>query len=322
MTGPALSGFLNLRKPVGPTSNDMVEEMRRVLGANCGHAGTLDPKAEGVLVLGVGPMRKFIQFLDHQKAYEGTVLLGQESTTLDLEGELTPPQKVSCSPDEASAAGKSLVGTLELPVPAFSAVHVDGQRSYQLARDGKVVDQPVRKCTVESLGIISVELPRIRFSVTCSGGTYVRALAAEWGRRLGCGGLLESLVRTRSGSFPIESSLSPETIRREAGLGRTTELLVSPETALAPLPVCGFDGDGARLLRYGRPAPMPPLGTPPSGQPGAGNYYAPVRIEPGGQFIIILRDGGFLGVGRAEADPAIPGGLLAMPVRLMPENRA
>ena len=321
MSETTLSGFLNLRKPAGPTSNDMVEGMRRVIGTNCGHAGTLDPRAEGVLVMGVGPMRKFIQFMDHRKAYEGVVLLGQESTTLDMEGELTPPQKVSCTPEEAAAAGKSLVGTLELPVPVYSAVHVEGQRSYQLARDGKTVEQPVRKCTVESLSIISVELPRVKFSVTCSGGTYIRSLAAEWGRRLGCGGLLESLVRTRSGPFPIESSYSPETVTREAGLGRISELLVAPEAGLAPLPICGFDGEGARLLRYGRPAPMPPLGTPTISAPGAGKGYAPVRLEPGDHFIIMLRDGGFLGVGRAGVDPGMPGGLLAMPERLMPETR-
>jgi len=319
MNTAPLSGFLNLRKPPGPTSNDMIEEMRGILGANCGHAGTLDPKAEGVLVLGVGPMRKFIQFMDHQKAYEGVVLLGRESTTLDMEGELTPPQKVSCSPEEAAAAGKSLIGTLELPVPAYSAVHVDGQRSYQLAREGKTVEQPLRKCTVESLGIISVELPRVRFSVVCSGGTYIRALAAEWGRLLGCGGLLETLVRTRSGPFPIESSFSPETVRRETGLGRTGELLVSPENALAPLPVCGFEGDAARLLRYGRPAPLPPFGTPTPAGPGTQRSSTPVRLEPGSHFIIMTRDGGFLGVGRAVPDPGNPGGLLAMPERLIPE---
>lgn len=321
MNETALSGFLNLRKPVGPTSNDMVEEMRKVLGTNCGHAGTLDPKAEGVLVLGVGPMRKFIQYLDHRKCYEGVVLLGRESTTLDMEGELTPPKALTCGAEEAAEAGRSLVGTLELPVPVFSAVHVDGQRSYQLAREGKTVEQPVRKCTVEALGIISVDLPRIRFSVTCSGGTYVRALAAEWGRRLKCGGLLESLVRTRSGPFPIETSYSLETVKREAGMGRTAELLVVPEAGLAPLPACGFDGEAARLLRYGRSAPMPPLATPPA-RPGEPRYYSPVSLEPGDQFIIMLREGGFLGVGRAEPDPASPGSLLAMPERLMPEGRA
>jgi tRNA pseudouridine55 synthase len=237
-----------------------------------------------------------------------------------MEGELTPPVKVSCTPEEAAAAGRSLIGTLELPVPVYSAVHVDGQRSYQLARDGKTVEQPVRKCTVETLGIISVELPRVRFSVTCSGGTYIRALAAEWGRRLGCGGLLESLVRTRSGPFPVETSYSLDTVKREAGLGRTTDLLVPPETGLAPLPICGFDGDAARLLRYGRSAPMPPLATPPA-LPGAAKYYAPIPLKPGDHFIIMLREGGFLGVGRAEPDPARPGVMLAMPERLVPENR-
>jgi len=301
MPGKAPCGFLNVNKPAGPTSNDIVEDIRGVLGARCGHAGTLDPRAEGVLVLGVGEARKFITYLNHDKEYEAVMRLGQESTTIDLAGELSPPRPVTATPEEIRAAGTGLAGELELPVPAFSAVHVDGKRLYELARAGAAVNPPVRKCTVRALEVVSIDIPRVRFRVSCTGGTYVRSIVAEWGRQMGCGALLETLVRTRSGPFTIADSRTPEEIRALAGKGAGADALVPLARGLAELLPVEFDEAGLASLRHGRNTPV---------APGAAN--------PGALVLLTGAGGGIIGVGRIISGDS--GALAAVPERLIAEG--
>ncbi len=301
MTAGLLCGFLNVNKPAGPTSNDVVEDMKRALGARCGHAGTLDPLASGVLALGVGEARKFIAFLDHDKEYEAVMRLGQESTTLDREGELSPPKPVEASPEEIRAAGDGLTGELELPVPLFSAVHSGGKRLHEMARAGEAVTPPIRKCHVSRIDITSLELPLVKFRVACSGGTYVRSIASEWGRQLGCGALLESLVRTRSGPFKLADSRTPEEIQALAEKGSAAGTLVPLARALAGLPLAGFDDASLASLRHGRHAELP-AGTAASGA-----------------FVLLGdRAGGIIGVGRVVEGRA--SGIAAAPERLLAEG--
>ncbi|MEK7767238.1 MAG: tRNA pseudouridine(55) synthase TruB, partial [bacterium] len=205
-----LDGFLVVWKPKGPTSHDVVERVRLALGVRAGHAGTLDPAAEGVLVLGLGEARKFIRWLRDDKEYEGELRLGQESDTLDLEGTLSPPVPVTATPAEIRAAGAGLAGEITLPVPAYSAVQVGGRRLHEAARAGEAVAAPLRTFHVTALEILEVESPLVRFRVACAAGTYVRSLAAEWGRRLGCGAVLTALVRTRAGIFRLEDAAPPD----------------------------------------------------------------------------------------------------------------
>jgi tRNA pseudouridine55 synthase len=283
-----LNGFLVVRKPRGPTSHDVVERVRRALNARAGHAGTLDPAAEGVLVLGLGEARKFIRWLQDDKVYEAELRLGQESDTLDLEGVLTAPRPVAATPAEIRAAGEALRGDVTLPVPAYSAVKVGGRRLHEAARAGDVVEAPLRTFRVDALDVLAVEPPLVRFRVACAAGTYVRSLAAEWGRRLGCGALLTVLVRTRAGMFRIEDAASPETFDGAGGAAAAAARLVPLDTALAHLPAAALEADAERRLRQGQRVRAP------AGLPDGDGV--PVRLAPAG-------GGPLIGIGLTCAGP-------------------
>ncbi len=233
---PKIDGFLNVRKPRDISSAGLVEKIRRLLAVPCGHAGTLDPMAEGVLVIGAGEARKFIRFLQDDKEYEGTMRLGQDSDTLDATGNLSAPRPVDVSEDRIMDAARKLQGEIELPVPAYSAVHVGGKRLYDLAREGKEVTPPIRRSSVYSLRVETMDLPNVGFTVACSAGTYIRSLAAEWGRMLGCGAHLTALIRRRSGRFLLADSHSLEEIDAMARDGGIAEVVIPARTCLAHLP--------------------------------------------------------------------------------------
>lgn len=252
-----MNGFLAVNKPKGPTSHDVVERVSRVLATICGHAGTLDPAAEGVLVLGVGDARKFIRYLLHDKAYDGELLLGVESDTLDLEGALTAPRAVTATEEAVRAAGEGLTGTVELAVPAFSAVKVKGRRLHEAARAGEAVVPPVRAFRVEELRVTAVAFPRVRFHVECAGGTYVRSLAAEWGRRLGCGAVLAGLVRTRSGAFRLGDAVTLDALEGPGGRVAAEAVLVPPAAALAHLPAAVLPPEVLHRIWRGQALPLP-----------------------------------------------------------------
>ncbi len=266
MSKNSYCGFLNIRKPRKMTSNDVVEKVRHTLGVNAGHTGTLDPQAEGVLVLGLGPARKFIAYMRTDKEYEGVMRLGQESDTLDIDGQLTSPVPVTASPDDVRAETDKLTGHLELPVPVYSAIHVGGRRLYEIARAGEEVTPPIRAMRIFSLDVIEISLPQVRFQVSCAGGTYIRSLTAEWGRRLGCGAVLERLVRTRSGNCTIGDSTTLEELATLAKAGRAEEVIVNLNDALAHLPSVSLDGPSALRLRHGQTVPAPAGFAAQSGQ--------------------------------------------------------
>jgi len=290
-----LLGFLNLRKPRGITSHDAIDSVRRILGVNAGHGGTLDPIAEGVLPVALGAATRFLPYLRHDKDYEAVMRLGVTSDTLDVTGTLSAPRPVEATPAQVRASGETLVGELDLPVPAFSAVQVDGRRLYDEARraaaEGRPAPEtPVRRMHVFSLEVIEASLPQVRFRVSCAGGTYVRSLIAEWGRLLGCGAVMERLVRTRAGSFALGDAVDLESLSHLAEAGRAAEAILDPGRVLAHLPEANLDDAAVARLRHGQPAPAP----------------AGVTAEPGGAVRLMRADGSMIGLGRLDLGHLLP----------------
>lgn len=231
-------GILNLLKPSGLTSHDAVQEVRRLFGErHTGHAGTLDPGAAGVLVACLGEATKTVAFLeDHDKEYWGEAVLGRATFTQDAEGETVAraPGDWETSAAEVRAVLAGLTGEVEQAVPLVSAVHQDGERLYALARRGVEVVAPVRRVKIASLELEAL-MPngfgrlgpgaRLRFTVTCSKGTYIRSLVDELGKRLGGCAYLEFLLRRRSGPFHLSGAHTLE------------EVALAPEPVALLLPV-------------------------------------------------------------------------------------
>ena len=202
---------LLINKPLRWTSFDVVKKIRNLIRVKkVGHAGTLDPLATGLLIVCTGKFTKRInEFMAQEKEYTGTITLGAVTPTYDLES--TPGNFKSVehiTPEIIHKAAETFKGTLMQIPPAHSAIKVDGQRLYELARKGEDVKPEPRKIFIHEFEITSIELPVVRFKVICSTGTYIRSLAFDFGNELGCGGYLSSLCRTRIGNFRIEEALS------------------------------------------------------------------------------------------------------------------
>lgn len=213
MRGQSLeSGLLLVDKPAGITSHDAVDRVRRSLGVRkVGHAGTLDPAATGLLLIGVGRATRLLRFLgDLPKVYEGTGVLGVETTTLDAEGDVVRESTVQVTESALREAMASFVGPIDQVPPAYSAVKVGGEKLYRAARAGRTVEAAPRSVEVFAFDLIDFTTPRFDFLVRCSAGTYVRSLVADVGTRLGCGAHLARLRRTAIGPFLVEEAVGPD----------------------------------------------------------------------------------------------------------------
>jgi tRNA pseudouridine55 synthase len=202
-------------KPKGSTSHDIVDIVRRTFHIKkVGHAGTLDPMATGVLVILTGKCTKESGRLSgDDKEYEGELTLGATSDTEDAEGVITDSGKsLKIDPTGIREAFGAFLGPIEQVPSAYSAVKYKGQKLYELARKGIRVEIKPRNIVISRLDITDISLPKVRFSVTCSKGTYIRKLAADIGQRLGCGAYLSALRRTRSGNFTIDQAISIESL--------------------------------------------------------------------------------------------------------------
>ena len=214
-------GLLNIDKPDGLTSHDVVARVRRLAGMRrVGHSGTLDPAATGVLVVCLGKATRLVEYLvGRKKIYRGTVTLGQETTTYDAEGEIVSEKPVpELTREMIDTALESFRGDILQVPPMVSAIKKDGQPLYKLAREGKVVERKARPVTVYNLVIIDVRLPDIDLEIECSAGTYIRSIAHDLGAALGCVGHLSHLRRTAVGEFSVEravqlADLTPENIQ-------------------------------------------------------------------------------------------------------------
>jgi tRNA pseudouridine55 synthase len=240
-----MDGVLVVAKPAGPTSHDVVALVRRLAGTRrIGHGGTLDPFASGVLPLFLGGATRLVEYhLGDRKGYRATVCFGASSTTDDLNGELTPVAGVVAGSEAVSAAFAAFRGQVAQRPPAFSAIQVGGRRAYALARAGSPPDLAERTVTIHDLELVAwkaddPDRPIAILDVTCSAGTYVRALARDLGAALGSAAYLGALTRTSSGPFRLERAVSLDAIRTAASAGRPAiaELLLPMDVGLDWMP--------------------------------------------------------------------------------------
>ncbi len=208
-------GLLLVNKPPGMTSHDVVDEVRRRLGMKrVGHAGTLDPLAEGLLIILVGRYTKFFsKFVAFDKEYLGTLKLGKVTTTGDSEGEVIRTSSVyPHDRDAIKEAFHFFVGEIEQVPPMVSAIRKDGRRLYELARKGIVVNRKARKVIIYKLDVLEINLPYVSFYVKCSKGTYIRKLAEDVGEKLGCGAHITKIKRISIGPFNLDEAVSLDDI--------------------------------------------------------------------------------------------------------------
>lgn len=211
MTEQPLFGVLNVYKPPGVTSRDVVNTVQRLIRpAKCGHAGTLDPMATGVLLIGIGPATRLTTMLqDGAKTYIAEFILGQTSDTDDSTGQVQrhPTPDVLPTAESIDAQLQSMIGVVSQVPPMFSAVHVDGQRAYDLARRGEAVELKAKTVEIYSIRVLSYEWPQLELEIVCGSGTYIRSIARDLGNELGCGGLMSRLERTAVGRFASSDAI-------------------------------------------------------------------------------------------------------------------
>jgi tRNA pseudouridine55 synthase len=241
-----MDGVLVVAKPSGPTSHDVVALVRRLAQTRrIGHGGTLDPFASGVLPLFLGGATRLVEYhLRDDKSYRATVCFGATSTTDDLDGELTPVDAPPPGRDAAVTALEGFLGEQLQRPPIYSAIQVGGRRAYQMARAGEAPELPPRRVEIKSLELVEWDdadpgRPIAVVDVTCTAGTYVRALARDLGEGLGTGAYLGALTRTASGPFALDGAHSLDTIRARAaadGPAGIRALLLPPDAGLDEIP--------------------------------------------------------------------------------------
>ena len=254
--GRDVHGWLVVDKPAGISSNAVVNKVRWAFDAKkAGHAGTLDPEATGVLAVALGEATKTVPYVtDALKAYRFTVRLGQSTNTDDAEGEVIAESDLRPSDDEIVAALAPFTGDIMQVPPKFSAVKIDGQRAYKLARDGEDVEIEARPLFVEALALVDRPDPdHAVLEMTCGTGGYVRAIARDLGEALGCHGHVRELRRIWSGPFVAEEGVSMERIEELAKSEEIDALLIPLSEGLTSLTELKCTAEGATRLRHGNP---------------------------------------------------------------------
>ena len=224
-----INGILNIYKEKGYTSHDVVARLRKITGQKkIGHTGTLDPDAEGVLPVCLGRATKVCDMLtDRDKTYRTVLLLGKTTDTQDISGKvLSEKDTEGISTETVLECVRGFVGEYDQIPPMYSALKINGRKLYELAREGKTVERKSRRVMIREINIEKTELPRVYMEVSCSKGTYIRTLCHDIGERLGTGGCMEQLVRTRAGSFDISGSHRIEEVAEAAADGRIEEYLI------------------------------------------------------------------------------------------------
>lgn len=254
--GRDISGWLVVDKPAGMSSTAVVNKVRWAMDAKkAGHAGTLDPEATGVLAVALGEATKTVPYItDALKAYTFTVRLGQATNTDDAEGEVIAESAARPSDDDIKQALSPFIGEIMQVPPKFSAVKIDGQRAYKLARDGEDVELTARPLWVEELVLVDrLDDDHVVLEMTCGKGGYVRSIARDLGAALGCHGHVRELRRIWSGPFEAKDGLNIEQIDEMAKTTALDEYLHPLETGLTDLPELKCTPEGATRLRNGNP---------------------------------------------------------------------
>jgi tRNA pseudouridine55 synthase len=290
--GRALDGILLLDKPLGVSSNRALQTAKQLYGAaKAGHTGSLDPLASGVLPLCFGEATKFSQFLlNADKAYRSTIVLGKVTTTGDAEGEVIQSSEAShLSEVDVAQAVDAFRGPIEQIPSMYSAIKHKGQPLYKLARKGQQVERKSRRVVIKRLEVEAFRegvSPEVDIYIECSKGTYIRSLAEDIGKALGCGGHVCALRRTRAGPFSVEDSVTMTTLEALRSNGKREEmdsLLLPMDIAVSDLPLVKLSESGGFYIRQGQPVLVP---------------NAPCN----GMVRIALETGEFLGVGEILDD--------------------
>lgn len=248
-----MNGIINIYKEKGFTSFDVVAKMRGILNMKkIGHTGTLDPDAMGVLPVCIGNGTRLVELLaDHDKEYIAELRLGVCTDTQDMTGTILKEAPVEVTGEQVEAAVMSFVGDCMQIPPMYSALKVNGQKLYDLARAGIEVERKARPVTFHQIEILSIELPVVKFRVVCSKGTYIRTLCNDIGEKLGCYGAMQSLLRTRVGAFTLEEAITLEQLENYRDAGELEKVVLSPDRVFLHLPAVNAKPEFCRLLDNG-----------------------------------------------------------------------
>ncbi len=284
-----IHGILNVYKEKGYTSHDVVAKLRGITGQRkIGHTGTLDPDAEGVLPVCLGRGTKLCDLLtDRDKTYETVLLLGRVTDTQDISGTVLKSRDISgISEESVRAVTAGFVGGYEQIPPMYSALKVNGKKLYELAREGIEIERKARAVKIYGIDFISMELPRVKLRVQCSKGTYIRTLCHDIGMKLGCGGCMEELTRTRAGQFTLETSLTLSEIALRKQEGRLMDAVIPVDAVFEDYPRLTVRKDWEKTAKNGNPLP----GKAFAGMDGTDHCRGNVRIyDESGQFLSVSR---------------------------------
>ncbi len=280
----AIDGIFNIDKPVGITSHDVVARVRRLAGQKrVGHAGTLDPTASGVLPILLGQATRLAEYLSESgKAYRATIRFGVVTDSYDTEGQIVRESPVSLTRDDIAAALPDFLGNQLQRPPLYSAIKIEGQRLYALARAGQTPEVSPRPIRIDALDVIDWTSPTLVLDVECSKGTYIRSLAFDLGERLGPGAHLAALIRTRSGPFTLASSISLDALAQAFSENTWRDHCFAADEALLDWHAAILDAENETRMRYGQTLPMS-ADTPRNRRPLLRAYSAE------GRFLGILR---------------------------------
>jgi tRNA pseudouridine55 synthase len=282
--GEAISGWICLDKPYDLTSTSAVSRVRRVFNAQkAGHAGTLDPLATGILPLALGEATKTVPFLmDADKTYRFTIAWGRTTATFDREGETTESSDVRPTIAEVEAVLPRFIGEVDQVPPAYSAIKVDGERAYDLARAGEIVELASRKVNIHTLRVVgAADADHLTLEMDCGKGTYVRALVRDIAAAVGACGHVDELRRTRVGAFTEADSVTLESLEDLGHKARQSEALLPVETALDDIPALAVTDEDAFRLKQGRPIVLVPRQV----------EAVKAGLKPGSRTVSAMRDG-------------------------------
>ena len=284
-----MNGILNVYKEAGWTSHDVVAKLRRITGQKkIGHTGTLDPDAVGVLPVCLGKATKVADLLmEETKTYEAVLLLGVSTDTQDAGGRILRTAEVNCTEEELKTCLSGFRGEqLQVP-PMYSALKQNGKKLYELAREGKTVERAPRKVHIYEITLLDADLPRARIRVTCSRGTYIRTLCQDIGERLGPGGCMEHLTRTRVGKFVLEEARTLAQLEKEAEEGRLENLLCPVDEIFREYPRASVLPEAEKAAKNGNPLEESQI-----------RAEEPERLAEGGKLRLYDSSGEFLGLYR------------------------
>lgn len=249
-----VSGWINLHKPEGVTSNDAVVKIKRALGyPKIGHAGTLDPLAAGILPIALGEATKLVQYMmDDDKSYLFTVTWGEARSTDDREGDVIATSPNRPTPQEINAILPDFRGTIQQIPPAFSAIKVDGERAYALARAGEKVELKARPVDIYELDLVEFSDDTATFRCICGKGTYVRSLARDMAERLGTKGYVSRLIRESVGPFSLDGAISLDFFLENPDKDRLESIVLPVQTVLDDIPVLAVNDTEATRLKNGQ----------------------------------------------------------------------